>query len=1317
VARGYLDDPGLTAERFVPDPWSAEPGARMYRTGDRALWQLDGRIAYLGRLDRQVKIRGQRVEVGEVEAVLTSHPRIEAAAVIVSARAGLPQLVAYVTPSTAPEPPDVVQHCARLLPSQLVPSRVVRLDSLPLTVAGKVDVAALGGLAPDDAQPAGSARPPRTFLERAVAAAWSRAFGGPDPDLSDDFFAQSGHSIIAMRLVAALRADLGRDVSVEDVLAGRTVAGLTRRVEQAGPLEEAVTVPGGSRPTLSPLQRQLWFVEQLAPDTPAHNISLAERLRGRLRTDALREALRELAERHEVLRWRIVHARGASCVLVDPPSGVPLPVEDLSGIPSAARDSALRGRLQDEARRSFDLASGPLWRARLLRLGDDDHVLALTLHHAVFDGWSQHLLWRELSACYGALVAGRRPALSSLPATFADYVAWLHERDRRGSAAALAWWADHLAGAPTTVDLPRDRARPSAQTFRGAEHRADVPARVAAQVRALAHRLGATTYTVLLAAFGQLLRRLTGQDDLLVGAPLADRGDRALESVVGCCVQVLPLRLRVPDDSSFAEHVEACRDELSDAMAHAGPSLQRLVETLAVPRDLSRGPLVQVVFNMYDFAGSQLDLPGVVSEPLPPGLPGSMFDLTLYASERAEGLSLQVVYNPDLYSAERIAALVASYGHVLAQLVADPDRRAGEASLRAPSNELPDWTTSLAGWDGPGLVERVREMARTRPHDVAVAGAGGQLTYQGVEESSRRTAAMLRAAGLRTGQVVGVLARRDSSLPAILLGVLASGARWAVLDASLPPAVLRRQACAAGVRALACCSGDSPPEALAHLPVIEGAPPRQTSPRRGPALDARGYVAFTSGTTGDSKPVLTPERPLAHFLDWYPRAFALGPSDRFALLSGLSHDPVLRDAFVPLTLGGRLCVPEQGWLRDPDQLARWLRAEEVSVVHLTPQHALLLTAARDVRLPALRLVGLGGDQLTGGDVDRVRRAAPNARIVNLYGTTETPQVAAFYEVEGAVDGPEPVPVGRGAAGAQLLVLGPHGRPAAVGELGEVVIRSRHLAAGYLDGELSRRRFRRTPGSDRADRIYHTGDLGRHRPGGDVVLAGRSDRQVKVRGHRVELGAVEAALTVHADVRTAVALAMEEGRECEVAAYVQPAHAAVRVEELREHLRGILPDYALPSRLRLLAALPLTPNGKVDQDALRRLAFRRADEPPHEFLSRTERIIADTWREVLRVPRVRAGDNFFEIGGHSLAIVTVRARLSELLDREIAIVDLFRYPSIRALASHLEGGSAARRLDRAANRAADRRRRAGHRRASRPAPSRTGQASREGGDQR
>ncbi|WP_216207564.1 non-ribosomal peptide synthetase [Amycolatopsis aidingensis] len=681
LARGYLGQPGLTASRFVPDPVGGAPGERVYRTGDLVRWQPDGTLLFLGRADRQVKIRGQRVEIGEIEAVLRAHESVGHCVVDAAPGPRGPELVAFVVPApeaTAPGPDALREHCRLRLPGAMVP-RIRVLDALPLNASGKVDLARLHRMTARPASRQGPAA--ATPVERAVAAHWRALLGGDgEPGLADDFFAGGGHSVTAMRLVAALRTELRRDIAVEDVLAGRTLAGIAGRVAAAAEL----TGPDGwygTPPRLSPAQRRLWLLDRYAPDTAAYNIAMAERLHGPLDPAALRAALRAVATRQEVLRWRIPAAAGVPYAAVDPPGEPPLAVTDLTGLPEPARETALADRLAAAARVPFDLAGGPLWRVQLYVLGEREHVLAITAHHTVFDGWSQDLVYRDLAAAYAQACERGTAALDPLPAGFADYVAWREQRRQRRAEEDLAWWVRHLRDVPATLNLPADRPRPAEQTFRGAAAHRRLDRRTSAAVNALGARLGATASAVLMAALGLVLRRITGQREFVVGTPAVDRRHADFQDMVGFFVEIIPLRVEVTEETPFTEQVTAMRDELLTALAHPEISLEELVGALGAGGAADRNPVAQVMFNMFNFTAPQLRLPGLRAEPVPVGVPGSPFDLTVYGQERDGRIGIDLVYNPDLFTADRMEALLAGYLAVLRALVSTPDAAIGSVEL------------------------------------------------------------------------------------------------------------------------------------------------------------------------------------------------------------------------------------------------------------------------------------------------------------------------------------------------------------------------------------------------------------------------------------------------------------------------------------------------------------------------------------------------------------------------------------------------------------------------------------------------------------
>lgn len=680
LARGYLGAPELTEQRFVPDPFSGVPGARLYRTGDLVRWGPDGELEFLGRVDRQVKIRGQRVEIGEVEAVLRRHPDVGHAAVAAAAGPAGTRLVAFVTGGASPQ--ALREHCAARLGAAMVPARIVAVPELPLLPSGKVDLDRL--LAADAvADGDGPYEEPVTDVEREVAAAWAELLGLARVGRDDDFFDTGGHSITAMRLVAALRTRLGRDVAVEDVLHGRTLRAVAARAGDAAPLGAEPPVRGRP-PALSPSQQRLWFLERYSPEAAAaYNIVLAERLHGPLDEDALRAALTAVAARQEVLRWRIPDTDGVPYAVLDPVTPVPLPVTDLSSLPAEQRERELAAALSAEAGRRFRLAADALWRVRLFRLGPAEHVLAITAHHAVFDGWSQSLLYADLAAAYAAGPAALKP----LPATYADYVAWRDERRTRRADGDLGWWTSHLDGVPTVLEVPGDRPRPAEQTYAGGYAGTWLDEAATADLHRFARGLGATPSAVLLAAFGLVLAGRAGQDELVVGTPAVDRRHPDFEDMVGFFIDIMPLRLRAEPGRGFAGHVRAARDELIAALAHPEAPLERIVQAFGLGGQTVRSPLVQVLFNVFNFAAPRLELTGLSAEPVPVPAPGSAFDLTLYGVERDGRMRLEAVYNSDLYDRSTMDGLLDALREVIVRGMADGDLPTAEL-LPEPGGHL-----------------------------------------------------------------------------------------------------------------------------------------------------------------------------------------------------------------------------------------------------------------------------------------------------------------------------------------------------------------------------------------------------------------------------------------------------------------------------------------------------------------------------------------------------------------------------------------------------------------------------------------------------
>jgi amino acid adenylation domain-containing protein len=1306
LSRGYLGRPDLTAERYLPDPFSTRGGERLYKTGDLVRWRRDGELEYLGRLDHQVKIRGFRVELGEIEATLLVHPALEDAAVLALGEGGERRLVAFVVVRQGQQGVDLAAlrgYLKERLPEYMLPSGLVVLEALPLTPNGKIDRRALAGIEPGRAARADGYMAPRTPTESRLAEIWAEVLGLEKVGVQDDFFDLGGHSLLATQIVSRVRESFGVELPLRLFFEVSTIEGQAGEIAAAaGPATATPQAPidRGRDLPLSFAQERLWFLESFEPGTSNYNLSAALRLCGPLEAAALEAAMDAVVARHEPLRTIFAAVDGVPVQRVAAPSRTFLPVADLSGLPPAVREceTGLQARLDAET--GFQLDRRPPIRAALLRLGEKEHVLLVTLHHIVADGWSMGVLVREIAALYGAAVRGEPTPLSPLPLQFADHA--IQERAAlTGEALAgeLDYWRQRLAGAPPALELPTDRPRPAVQMFRGARESLVLPPETAERLRALSSRAGATLFMTLLAAFEVLLARQAGQEDLVVGTPIAGRRRAELEGLIGMFLNSLALRTDLSGDPRFLELLARVRAAALDAYSHQDLPFERLLAEVQPERSLSRTPIFQVFFNLLSFPFSEPALPGLSVELLAaPEMP-SKFDLTVYAAERGAGLRFDLVYNAVLFDRERIRELLGQYREVLARAVAAPEERIGSFSLLTPEAAvlLPDPAAELdASWRG-AVHERFAGWARSAPQRLAVSGVGVEWSYSELNARANRLAHCLLTSGVGRGDLVALYGHRSAPLVWAVLGVLKAGAAFTVLDPSYPGARLVETLRIARPRAwVAVEAAGAPPGAVAEH--LEGAELRcrltlgvatelpAGLPADDPAIavgpDDFACVPFTSGSTGAPKGILGRHGPLSHFVPWQCETFGLGPADRFSLLSGLAHDPLQRDLFTPLQIGAAVYVPDPDRMGLPGWLAGWMAREGITVAHLTPALGQLLADSAavtpDVRIPSLRWALLVGDVLARRDVARLRRLAPAVTCINLYGSTETQRAVGYHvataeEASGEGGGREVLPLGRGMRDVQLLVLDAGGGLAGIGELGEICVRSPHLAGGYLaDPELTRERFRTNPFTGRErDRIYRTGDLGRYLPNGEVVFVSRADLQVKIRGFRVELGEIEAVLGRHPAVREAVVAAREDDPDgLRLAAYVVPVGEAPAASELQRFLAERLPAYMVPADFVTLRELPLTPNRKVDRRSLPAPERTERAEAP-TTATPVEEVVAALWAEALGRERVGADDDFFGLGGHSLLAMRIAARLHGAFGVELPLRALFESPTVAGLARAIE----------------------------------------------
>jgi amino acid adenylation domain-containing protein len=1283
VARGYLGRPALSAEKFVPDPF-AEAGARMYRTGDRARWLEGGNLLILGRTDNQVKVRGYRVELGEIEATLRLHPAVSGAVAVV--REDVPgdrRLVAYVVSDA--DPAELREHLRRSLPEYMVPNAFVRLETLPRTATGKFDPRSLP--APEYAGAEERYVAPRNAVEEVLAGIWAQVLRLERVGVEESFFELGGHSLLAMRVISRIRELFGVELPLRVLFERPMVAGLAGRVEEARraglPVLPAVVPVDRGRPLpLSFAQERLWFLDRLEPGSTTYNVPVAWRLGGVLDRGALERALGEIVRRHETLRTTVAEVDGSPVQVVAPFGGFALPVEDLSGLGEADREAALRRRAGEEARRAFDLAAGPLFRAALLRLGEEDHVLLLAMHHVVSDGWSMGVLFRELSALYGAYLAGRESPLPELAVQYADYAVWQREQlegavlDRQ-----LAYWKDRLAGAPELLELPTDHPRPAVRTDRGETVPVALSLDLLERLQALGRSAGTTLYMTLLGAFQVLLSRYGGGDDVVVGSPISGRMRREVEELIGLFVNTLVLRTDLSGDPGFRETLRRVREVTLGAYENQEVPFEKLVAELQPERSLSHSPLFQVSFALQNAEGRGGALAGLSVSGVEAERASAKFDLALVLAATSQGLRGVLSYSTDLFERGTVDRMLGHLERVLEQVAADPDVRLSRLELLGDAERalvLEEWNRTEAEHPAGRCIHDLFEaQAAGTPDAVAVRFQEESLTYRELNARANRLAHHLRRRGVRPETRVGICLQRGPELVVAILAVLKAGGAYVPLDPAYPAERLAFMLADSGA-----------PLLLTRLPLPEGLAPHAAevvcldagrerieaesarAPAAGVLPGTLAYVIYTSGSTGRPKGVLVPHGSLANLLAATREAFGVGEGDVMPALVSFAFDIWLFEALLPLISGAAVRLVERERVLDVPALLEEIA--DATLVHAVPAlMRQLVRAERETpRLGRLRRAFVGGDQVAADLLAEMRETLPAAEVHVLYGPTEGTILASTHPVpaDGRVTGH---PLGRPLGNVRLYVWDALGSPQPAGVAGELLIGGAGVARGYLGrSAMTAERFVPDPFSaEGGARLYRTGDRARWRADGTLEYLGRTDFQVKIRGFRIETGEIEAVLRGHESVTDCVVVAREDvPGDRRLVAYVV---GAVEVDELREHLRRSLPEYMVPAAFVGLERLPLTPNGKLDRKALPAPDFASAEDRYVAPRTPTEEVLAGIWAEVLRLERVGVEESFFDLGGHSLLATRVVSRVSAVFGVELPLRALFEGPTVAELARAVE----------------------------------------------
>ncbi|MBE1573514.1 amino acid adenylation domain-containing protein [Amycolatopsis roodepoortensis] len=1247
VATGYRARPELTSSAFVAGP--VRPGERCYRTGDLVRWRPDATLEFLGRADDQVKVRGNRFEPGEIETVLRGLSDVDDAAVAVAADGVDAHVIGYLTPATV-DAAAVERELRRLLPAYMVPSSWRTLDTLPLLPNGKLDRRALP---PVPAAPPAAAAP-LSDAEALVAQVWRECLEldeeiGPD----SDFFALGGRSLAATRVVGLLHTRLRRRVTVRTLFDHPVLADFTARIDADAAFDDHPLVaradPAAPAP-LSPAQRMLWFAAKLDPDSAAYNSPTVLRIRGALDEPRLYRAVRALATRHHVLRSLFTEIDGEPVALLGPADAIPMSTVDIAE-PSADATVAA------EIRRPFALDAAPPLRVVLFRLAPDHHVLTVTCHHIATDAVSQRLLLSEVDRWYRTEPDDWPPPPSL---QYADHAAREREQDH---AAGLDWWERRLADLPA-LRLPADRPRPAIADWTADEVPVRLSSDVTGRVRAMAGDAGTTPFTILLAAWQLLLARLAGVRDLAVAVPHSGRRTAELGAMVGFFVDTVAVRADFGARSG-RDLVARTRAAVLDAFAHADVPFDEVVRRLAPERDPASTPVCQVMMNVLDEQATA-ELGDLAVTVLPQPVATALYDLNLDLAATGDGYVGRLVFRADLFDRATIERWSRWYGTLLDRLTADPDAELSTLDISddAERAALRRWGT---GNPLPANRTVVTDVLAQPPGAVATSSPAGRLSYGDLADRSAQGARGLLAAGVTTGDVVGVFLPRDEHLPAGLLAVWRAGGAYLPLDPGHPADRIAALAADAGVRVVAARGHalDVARAALPHLTVVDlDAPVTDTRALREPGQDDLAYVLYTSGSTGEPKGVAVTHRNLAALVHAFREVTGVQPSDTWLAVAPLVFDTATGEIWTTLTAGAHCAIADRDCAVDGHALVQRLVSTGATRFNPTPTTLRMLVAAGLPDLPGLHVYS-GGEAL---DVVLARQiTARVASLRNCYGPTETTITATTHLVTTAdLAADRPIPIGGPLGGTLLTVVDPFGQTALPGAVGELSIGGAGVTPGYLGRpEQTAAAF----GTDplHGGRSYRTGDLVRWRADGVMEFHGRADHQVKIRGNRVELGEVEHVLRTVPGVTDAVVVMRTGEGEPHLVGYLTPS--TVDTETVAAVLRGRLPDYAVPHRWVSLDAFPVTATGKVDRAALPApSAPARPDSPP---ASAVEELIAMTWAEVLGRERVGALDDFFGLGGHSLAATKVVGRLAEAFGFPVPVRCLFDRPVLREFATELE----------------------------------------------
>jgi amino acid adenylation domain-containing protein len=1290
VARGYLGRDDLTAERFMPDPFFAGSDARMYRTGDRARWREDGVLEFLGRLDDQIKVRGFRIEPGEIEAALSKLSSVKQSVVVArEMKPGDVRLVAYIVAASEVSDKAIRTELARTVPDYMIPAAFVRLSAIPLSPNGKIDRKALP--LPEFLKRNHSLfESPRNPTESAIQEIWQKTLGVGSIGIHDNFFSElGGDSLVAARAATLITTATGVPVRLRTLFDCPTIAqlALTTSPSQSAiaTVESIERAADGNTFVASFAQEQFFFIDQLeGPNFSAYNVATYVSLRGQLDVTALGIAIKTLVDRHEPLRTAIEFRGGTTVQVVRPAPEEILTIDDLGSVSADQRQSAADRRARDLADLPFDLSTGPLIRATIFRLSADEHRLLVVFHHAAVDGWSLDVFWRELASAYRSHREGSPSALQPLPVRYADYALWQRRAvTETRLEPSISYWRTKLNGLEP-LELPVDRPRPPVLSYVGERLDFEVPDAIAEKLREVCLELSATPFMVLLTAFQAVLARMSGREDLAVGVPLSGRTRPELDDLIGVFVNTVVLRADLSGEPSLRQAIAQTRANFLDAHDHQEVPFERLVQELRPQRVRNQNPLVQVIFQVLGDSDPDFSDTGLHATALPSPLERVRFDLELKFAPRADSFLASLHYPTDLFERITIERLAARYMSFLGAALAELDRPMTELPIVGDEERvllLETWNATATELPPDATIDGIFErQARVAPNHIAIVSGGGALSYKDLDSRADRVAAVLRTFGAGPETIIAMYLPRSADQIVAILGILKAGAAYLPLDRRNP--IERNSFMVRDSRAIAVIThreihdqaqfGDIPTLLIDDL--VNG----RVGRANGSVLDkdaARktgrtlAYVIYTSGSTGNPKGVMVEHRSVIRLV--HGQNYATFGSDRvFLQLAPVAFDASTFEIWGPLLHGGKLVLPPSEQI-DFDVIREQIAIHGVTTMWLTAGLFNEIVSTSPETLAGVDEILTGGEALSPKHIGLAyARLDTRTRIKNGYGPTECTTFACCHDVPRDLPAPSgTVPIGRPIANTTAYVLDHRRRLLPIGSAGELFLGGHGLARGYLSRpDLTAAQFVDHPFRP-GERLYRTGDRVRFRTDGTLEFLGRLDDQLKIRGFRIEPGEIEAALVKIPVIRNAAVIPQTANSGAtQLVAYIVAA-GSISDDEIRDRLRLVIPTHMIPSAFLRLETLPLTSNGKVDRKALPKLEFTRSSsatyDPPR---SEIERSLAQIWQELLGVTSIGLDDDFFNLGGHSILAVRLMARIKDAFGLSSPIATLLHAPTVRRLAA-------------------------------------------------